>query len=70
MISKELELAYREIIDKNDNYEFVRRLFQSLSTRLLARLIADSINLLSRLSAKKNSPKDRLNVLVRIIAID
>ena len=69
MISKELKLIYKEIID-NDNCEFVRRLFESLSTRFLAHLIIDLINLLLRLSAKKNSSKDRLNVLIRVIKID
>ena len=69
MIFKELELAYKEIID-DDNYKFIRRLFESLSTRFSTRLIIDSINLLSRLSAKKNSSKDRLNALIRAIKID
>ena len=64
MISKELELACEEITD-NDNYEFVRRLFENLSTRFLARLIIDSINFLPWLSAEKNSLRDRLNALIR-----
>ena len=70
MISKELEFAYKEIIDENDNCEFVRRLFQGLSACFSARLIASLINLLSRLSIEKNSPRDRLNALVRDITVD
>ena len=61
----ELELACEEIIDKNNKCKFVRRLFYNLSTRFLARLIIDLINLLSRLSAEKNSSKDYLNALIR-----
>ena len=66
MISKELKLAYKEIID-NDNYKFVRRLFKNLSTRFLAYLIINLINLLSRLSTKKNSLKNYLNALIETI---
>ena len=69
MISKELELACEEIID-DDNYKFVRRLFGSLSTRFLTRLIIDLINLLSRLFTKENLSRDRLNALERAIKVD
>lgn len=62
MIYGELELAYKENID-NDDCEFVRRLFEGLSTRFPAYLIIDLINLLPRLSAKEDSPRDRLYAL-------
>ena len=68
-MSKELKLAYKEIID-NNSCEFVRRLFENLSTCFSARLITDLINILSRLSTKKNSSKDYLNALKRIIKVD
>ena len=62
---EELELAYKEIIDKNDKCKFIRRLFESIFRRFPARLIVDLSDLLSRLSTKKNSSRDYLNVLVR-----
>ena len=40
-------------------------MIESLSTRFLARLIVDLSNLLPRLFAEKNSPKDYLNALIR-----
>ena len=54
----------------NDNCEFVRYLFKSLSTRFSARLIIDLINLLSRLSTEKNSSRDYLNALIRALVVD
>ena len=67
MIFEELKLACKEIIEENDNCEFVRRLFENLSTHFLAHLIIDLINFLSRLSAKENSFREYLDALASII---